>query len=84
MFLTIGFYVKQILGIIGSQIEIERFFSLDAIIISFKRCHLQSENLDKLIFVNRHWPNDLRIHYQSLFRLVELIEINVNLEEEFE
>jgi hypothetical protein len=80
----IGFYVKQILRIIGSQIEIERIFSLDRIHISFRRCHLQLENLDKLIFVNKNWPNDFKIDYKSPFRLVELIETDVNLEEEFE
>jgi hypothetical protein len=35
---TIGFCVKQILGIIGFQIEIERIFSLVGILTSFKRC----------------------------------------------
>jgi hypothetical protein len=80
----IGFYVKQFLRIIGSQFEIERIFSLDEILISFKRCHLQLENLDKLIFVNKNSSNDLGIDYRCPFRLVELIEIDVNLEEEFE
>jgi len=84
MFFTIGFYVKQILGIIGSQIEIERIFPLDGILISFRRCRLQSENLDKLIFVDKNWPNDPRIDYRSPFRLIKLIEIDVNLEDKFE
>jgi hypothetical protein len=53
MFLTSDFYVKQILGIIGSQTKIERIFSLAGILISFKRCHLQLENFHKLIFVNK-------------------------------
>ncbi len=41
MFLTIGFCAKQILGIIRSQIEIERIFLLVGILISIKRCRLQ-------------------------------------------
>jgi len=40
MFLIIGFYAKQILGIFGSQIEIERIFSLVGILISLKKCCL--------------------------------------------
>jgi hypothetical protein len=40
MFPTIGFYVKKILGIVGSQIEIEKIFSLARILTSFKKCHL--------------------------------------------
>jgi hypothetical protein len=41
MFFRIGFYVKQILEIVGSQIEIEKIFFLTKTFISFKRCHLQ-------------------------------------------
>ncbi len=60
-FRTIGFFVKQILGIVSSQIEIEHIFSLAGILTSLKRCKLQTENLDKLIFVSQNWPNDLRV-----------------------
>jgi len=54
------------------------------ILISFRTCHLQSENLDKLIFVNKNWPNDLSIHYKFPSSLVDIIETNANLKEEFE
>ncbi len=37
-----------------------------------------------MIFVNKNWPNDPRIDYQSPFRLIELIETDVNLGEEIE
>jgi hypothetical protein len=40
MFPTIGFYAKQILGIVESQIEIKRIFSLVGIFISLRRCSL--------------------------------------------
>jgi hypothetical protein len=53
-FFLIGSYVKQIFKIVGSQIEIEKIFSLTEIFISFRRYHLQSGNLDKLIFVNEN------------------------------
>jgi hypothetical protein len=41
MFPTIGFLACQILGIVGSQIEIERKFSLTCILTNLKRCCLQ-------------------------------------------
>jgi hypothetical protein len=46
-FPTISFFAKQILGIVGSQIETECIFSLAGILTSFRRCRLQSKNLDK-------------------------------------
>jgi hypothetical protein len=54
MFLIVGFCAREILGIVGSQIEIERIFLLVEILINLKRCHLQLENLNKLIFVNKN------------------------------
>jgi hypothetical protein len=54
MFPIVGFCVRQILGIIGSQIEIEIIFSLPRILTSIRKCHLQLENLDKLIFVSKN------------------------------
>jgi len=42
MFLIIDSYVKQILEIVGSQIEIEKVFSLTEIFTGLRRCHLYS------------------------------------------
>jgi hypothetical protein len=53
--------VKQILRIVGSQIETERIFSLAGILTSRKKCQLESKNLNKLIFINQNWPNDPRV-----------------------
>jgi hypothetical protein len=53
MFPTIGFLARQILEIVGSQIEPERIFSLAHIFTNLKRC-LQLENLEKLIFVSKY------------------------------
>jgi hypothetical protein len=66
MFPIVGFCARQILGIVGCQIEIERIFSLIGILTSLRRYHLQSKKLDKLIFVSKNWPNDLRIGCKSL------------------
>jgi hypothetical protein len=45
---------QQILGFVGSQIEIEMIFSLAGILTNLKRCRLQLENLEKLIFIRRN------------------------------
>jgi hypothetical protein len=38
MFAIVGFFAWQILGIIDSQIEIQRIFSLVGILPNLKRC----------------------------------------------
>jgi len=53
MFSTIEILAQHIFGV-GSQIEIERIFSLVGIFTNFKRCRLQTKNLKKLIFVNKN------------------------------
>ncbi len=84
MFPTSSFCAKQILGIVGSQIEIEKIFSLARILTSLRRCHLQSKFLDKLIFVSKNWPHDPRISCKSPFSLANFIENDLNLKEELE
>jgi len=49
-----------------------------------RRCCLLSENLEKLIFVNKNWPNDCRVSCKSSPNLLELIGIDVDLEKELE
>jgi hypothetical protein len=72
------------LGVVGSQIEIKRIFSLARIFTNLRRCHLQIEILKKLIFINKNWPNDARIHYKSPSNLVEFFERDVDLDEKLE
>jgi hypothetical protein len=60
MFPIVGFWAHQILGIVGSQIEIERIFSLIGILTNIRRYRLQSENLEILIFVSKNWSSDSR------------------------
>jgi hypothetical protein len=84
MFPIVGFYARQILGIVGSQIEIEKIVSLAGIFTSFKKCRLQLNFLNKLIFVSKNWPNDPRIGCKSPSSLANFIESDLNLEEELE
>ncbi len=54
------------------------------IFTNFKRCHLLSNNLNKIIFVSKNWPSDPRVGCSSPSSLIELIEADVTLEEELE
>jgi hypothetical protein len=67
------FLARQILNIVESQIETKRLLSLVDILTNLKRCHLQTYNLKKLIFVNKNWPNDLRVGCKSPSNFVKLI-----------
>jgi len=69
---------------VKSQIVMERnfFFSWDT--SNLRSCHLQMDNLNKLIFVNNNWPNAPKIGCIFPSNLVEFI-LNCNdLEKEFE
>ncbi len=59
------------------KLRLKGFFSLIRILINVKRCNLQLDNLDTLIFLNKNWPNDPRIGCKPM----ELIEINAELED---
>ncbi len=54
MFSTIAFLACQILDIVGSQIQIERIFSLFRIFTNLLRCPMQSNNSVKLIFASKN------------------------------
>jgi hypothetical protein len=67
---------------VGFQIEKKGFF-LSWNSTNFRRCHLQTENLKKLIFVNKNWPNDLRIGCKSPSNFIKFLEMDIDLKEEF-
>ncbi len=59
-------------------------FLLAGIITNLRRCHLQWDYSEKLIFVSKNWPNDLRVGCNSSSTLIELIEADLALEKELE
>jgi hypothetical protein len=83
MFSTFGFLAQQILGVVGIQIETKWIFSLAGILINFKRCHLQTKNIKKLIFVNKKF-NDPKIRCIFPSNFVEFLEKDIDLKEELE
>jgi len=73
-FHAFGFLAKQILRIVGFQIQSECIFHLVGLLTSLKKCWLQSKILDKLTFVSQNWPNDPRVECNMPSTLVKFIE----------
>jgi hypothetical protein len=82
MFQIVGFLAKQILGIVNSQIETKRIFSLFGILTNLRRSHLQLENLENIIFVNKNWPNDVKVDCKVPSSLVKLIDFEIDTKED--
>jgi len=58
--------------------------SIVEILIKLRRCHLQSNNLKKLIFVNKNYPNDPIINCTSPFNSIEFIGRDADFKKELE
>jgi hypothetical protein len=56
---------------------------LVGILTNFRRCRLQIQNVEKLIFVNKYWFNDLWIECKSSSNLLKFLERDIDLEKEF-
>jgi hypothetical protein len=73
--------------VVGFQIETKHIFPLVVILTNLHQCKLQIDKLERLIFVNKKWPNNLRLgcnNPKDLEEVVELeIELACELEEEF-
>ncbi len=54
------------------------------ILTNIRRCRLQTKILEKLIFVNKIWPNDSKIGCKSPCDLLEFLERDMDLEEKLE
>jgi hypothetical protein len=77
MFPTVAFLERTI----GSQIEMERIFSLARILTNLKNCCLQSNNLKFLIFVSKSWPNDATMGCKTP---IKLIDFELDLEQKLD
>jgi hypothetical protein len=54
MFPIVGFIAHQMLSIVAFQIEMGMIFSLIKIFNILKRCHLQINDIETLIFVSKN------------------------------
>jgi hypothetical protein len=61
LFSIVAFLAHHVLGIVDFQTKTENFFSLIGILTNLRRCCLQLDNLDMLIFVLKNWPHDLKV-----------------------
>jgi hypothetical protein len=61
-FLDMSFFAKDILEILGSQIEIKWVFSLVRVLTTLKHCHLEMENIDQIIIVMKNWFDELYLN----------------------
>jgi len=52
------------------------------ILTNLRICHLQSERLENLIFVNKNWRSDPRDRCKPPSNWIELIQTNLSFEEE--
>ncbi len=55
-----------------------------SILTNLKRCCLQSEILEKLIFVSKNCPSDPRNGCKPLSNFIKLIEIDLGIEKDLE
>jgi hypothetical protein len=64
-FPNVAFLARQILGIVGSQVELERLFSISGVITSLQRRKLGidklgMDNLESLVLISKNWPDETR------------------------
>jgi len=59
------YFARQVMGIVGCQIEIERIFNMTGVITSLKHCQLGIENLDKLVLIMKNWLDDPKFDYTN-------------------
>jgi len=57
----------------------ECIFSLVNFFTNLKKCHFQFDKLKKLIFISKDWPIDPKVDCITLFSLVKLIEMDMEL-----
>ncbi|KAG0584835.1 hypothetical protein M758_3G242300 [Ceratodon purpureus] len=89
-FRNVAYLARQILGIVGSQVEIERIFSITGVILSQQRRRLGTDHLEKLVFISKNWPDEQnnvgKLEDESVEHFLEIEDIiiddNVHLIEE--
>ncbi len=78
-----GFLTQHILGILGSQIEIERIFLVVGVFTSLQQCCFGVENLDKLMMTYKNWPLDAWLYCKLVSgdKLAEFVVVEYMLKE---
>jgi hypothetical protein len=64
-FLQLDSLLVRLYALLIHKLKLQGFFLVKRF-INIRRCHLQSNKLDKLNFVNKNWANDLKIGWNPL------------------
>ncbi len=76
---SIGFVAQQILGIVGSHIEVEFFFNIATICMNLSHSWFGMDNLEMLINIYKNWPNDVHVgDAPSIKKFMEMKETLMN------
>ncbi len=76
--------IRQNLGILIIQIESKKIFSIVGVLKTLKRCRLQTNKLDNLIFVHKNWPFDPRVGCLKPYDLATICEAEFDLTNELD
>jgi hypothetical protein len=57
-------------------------FRLTNILIAFRCCHLQVQNLDWIITIINNWPDDLHLNCTSNVNLKDYLKVEIGLIED--
>jgi len=82
-FSYVEFVARQILGIVGSQIEANRVFNIVGICMNLCCSRLGTENLEMFISIYKNWPEDARVGgFLSMQKFMEIKETLMGENEE--
>jgi hypothetical protein len=81
-FPNVSLLAKQILKIIGSQIEIECVFNLVDVLTTLRHCRLQVDNLNRIITMVKNWLDDPHINYSLHKDLTYFLKVEFSLAED--
>jgi hypothetical protein len=82
-FSYVGFVARQILGIVGLNIEVERVFSIAGICMNLHCFGLGTENLEMFISIYKNWPENVRVGGSlSMQKFMEMEETLMDENEE--
>jgi hypothetical protein len=63
---------QQILGIVGSQIEVERVFDIVNICTNMRQSKLGINFLEMLVSIYKNWPDDVQASTMSMENFMEM------------